>query len=381
MKVRRTYQALARTTGIHYYVRIMVDYDLSPKMKRLVKLIGKLSVSDPEGLTPKRIEEINDISIPNNLIVRKLLGKSAKDIDSKTFIIPVTDGMITGYLFEKKGSRDISDLTPLIIFYHGGGWIWGNMDLYNFFCAHLADITGASVLSVDYRLAPKYKFPTAVEDCYDTLIWAAAGCRYWKTDPDRIYLMGDSAGGNLAAVVSRLARDRKGPAIAGQVLLYPVTDGRMRTASYEKYKDSPTLTDKHMAFFINSYQREPKDILNPSFSPLLSKDHSRLPETLIITAEYDPLRDDGKLYAEALSSADTPVKYLEVKKTVHGFINYPNATGTEETESAIIQFIGGRPVEQVALISRKEWAKAIRKEQKQIKKQNKLYIPIESSKD
>lgn len=359
----------------------MADYDLSPKMKRLVTLIGKLSVADPEGLTPKRIEEINDISIPNNALIRKLLGKSAKNIDTKTFIIPVTEGMITGYFFEKQGSRDISDLTPLIIFYHGGGWIWGNMDLYNFFCAHIADITGASVLSVDYRLAPKYKFPTAVEDCYDTLLWAAAGCRYWKTDPDRIYLMGDSAGGNLAAVVSRLARDRKGPAIAGQVLLYPVTDGRMRTASYEMYKDSPTLTDKHMTFFINSYQKEPKDILNPSFSPLLSKDHSRLPQTLIIGAEYDPLRDDGKLYADALASADTPVKYLEVKKTVHGFINYPKATGTEETESAIIQFIGGRPVEQVALISRKEWATAIRKEQKQIKQQNKLYIPAESTKN
>ncbi len=310
-------------------------------------------------------------------MIRKLLGKSAKDITTKTFIIPVTDGMISGYLFEKQGSRGISDLTPLIIFYHGGGWVWGgNMDLYNFLCAHLADITGgAAVLSVDYRLAPKYKFPTAVEDCYDTLVWAAAGCRYWKTDPDRIFLIGDSAGGNLAAVVSRLARDRKGPSIAGQVLLYPVTDGRMRTNSYEKHKDAPSLTDKQMAFFINSYQREPKDILNPNFSPpLLAKDHSRLPETLIIGAEYDPLHDDGMLYADALASADTPVKYLEVKKTIHGFINYPKATGTEETESAIIQFISGRPVDQVALISRKEWAIAQKKELKKIKKQSKHYI-------
>jgi acetyl esterase len=148
----------------------------------------------------------------------------------------------------------------------------------------------------------------------------------------------------------------------------------MRTQSYEKYKDSPTLTDKQMAFFINSYQREPKDILNPSFSPLLGKDHSRLPQTLIIGAEYDPLHDDGMLYADALASADTPVKYLEVKKTVHGFINYPKATGTEETECAIIQFIGGRPVEQVALISRKEWARAQNRELKKIKKQSKHFV-------
>lgn len=352
----------------------MDGYDLSPRMKRLIKLVNRVAISDPEGLSAARIEELNDISIPNILIIRKLLGKSAKNITSKTFVIPVQGGMISGYLFEKQTTKSISDLTPLIIYFHGGGWVWGNMDLYNFLCAHLADITGAAVLSVDYRLAPKHKFPTAVEDCYDTLIWAAAGCRYWKTDPDRIFLVGDSAGGNLAAVVSRLSRDRKGPAIAGQVLLYPVTDGRMRTESWERFKDSPTLNDKQMAFFVNTYMREPKDILNPLFSPLLGKDHSRLPETLVIGAEYDPLRDDGLLYADALASADTPVKYLEVKKSVHGFFLYPQATGTEETESALIQFIGGRPVEQVALISRKEWQKAQKSELKQFKRQSKHYI-------
>ncbi len=365
--------ALQCYTTIHS----MDNYDLSPKMKRLVALIERVSPNDPDELTPKRIQEINDISIPNNAIMRRLLGKKASNIDSKTFIIPVTDGVVTGYYFEQRGKRDLSDLTPLIIFYHGGGWVWGNMALYNFFCARLADITQAAVLSVDYRLAPKYKFPTAVEDCYDTLIWAAAGCRYWKTDPDRIFLVGDSAGGNLAAVVSKLARDRKGPPIAGQILLYPVTDGRMRTDSYTKYKDSPTLTDKDMAFFINNYQKEPKDILNPNFSPLLGKDHSRLPPTLIIGAEYDPLHDDGMLYADALASADTPVKYLEAKKTVHGFINYPNATGSEETECAIVQFIGGRPVEQVALITRSQWDKANKKELRNIKKQSKYHIEAE----
>jgi acetyl esterase len=361
------------------YIEVTMEaYDISPKMRRLIKLVNRVAITDPESLNTARIEEINDISIPNNLIIRKLLGKSAKNIATKTFIIPVNVGMVSGYLFEREGSRGISDLTPLIIYYHGGGWVWGNMDLYNFLCAHLADITGAAVLSVDYRLAPKHKFPTAVEDCYSTLLWAAAGCRYWKTDPDRIYLAGDSAGGNLAAVVSRLARDRKGPQIAGQILLYPVTDGRLRTESFERFKDSPTLTDKQMTFFINAYMREPKDILNPDFSPLLGKDHSRLPEALIIGAEYDPLRDDGLLYAEALASADTQVKYLEVKKTVHGFFLYPQATGTEEVESAIIQFIGGRPVEQVALISRKEWNKAQKLELKKIKKQAKHFIDVET---
>ena len=355
----------------------MTEYDLSRRMKRLIKLVNKISNWDPDELTAERIAELNAVSLPSNVLTRRIFGKPARNITTKTFVIPVDDGKVTGYLFEKEGSREISDLVPLIIFYHGGGWVWGNMDLYNIICAHLADVTGASVLSVDYRLAPQHRFPTAVEDCYNTLLWAAAGCRYWKNDPDRIFLVGDSAGANLAAVVSRLARDRKGPAIAGQVLLYPVTDGRMRTASYEEHKDSPTLTDRQMTFFIHNYQREPKDTLNPNFSPLLAKDHSRLPPTLIIGCEYDPLRDDGVLYADALASADTPVKYLEVKKGFHGFFAYPRATGTDEAESAITQFVGGKPVEQVALISRKEWLKAEKLELKKIKKQSKHYIDAE----
>ncbi len=355
----------------------MATYDISRKLKRIIKLSKRITTRDITGLTEERIDEINNISIPNNWVTRRLLRKPAKNIDSKTFIIPVTEGVITGYFFEKRGSKALSGLSPLIIFYHGGGWTWGNMDLYNFFCARLADLTQASVLSVDYRLAPRYKFPTAVEDCYDTLLWAANGARYWKTDPDRIFLIGDSAGGNLAAVVSRLSRDRKGPPIAGQILLYPVTDGRMRTDSYAQYKDCPTLTDKDMTFFIQNYQREPKDILNPNFSPLLAKDHSRLPPTLIIAAEYDPLHDDAMLYADALASADTPVKYLEVKKTVHGFINYPVATGAEETECAIQQFVGGRPVEQVILTTPKQLEKQNKRELKLAHKTNKNLISVE----
>lgn len=359
------------------YDELMTEYDLPRRMKRLLKLAQRVSAWDPDELTPDRIAELNGKAHPSSLLIRRLFGKPARNITTKTFVIPVNDGKVTGYLFEKEDSRGISDLLPLIIYYHGGGWIWGNMDRYNIICAHLADITGATVLSVDYRLAPQHRFPTAVEDCYNTLLWAAAGCRYWKNDPDRIFLVGDSAGGNLAAVVSRLARDRKGPAIGGQVLIYPITDGRMRTASYAEYKDSPTLTDRQMAFYIHNYQREPKDTLDPNFSPLLAKDHSRLPPTLIIGAEYDPLRDDGVLYADALASADTPVKYLEVKKGLHGFFSYPKATGTDEAQSAITQFIRGKPVEQVALIGKKEWLKAEKLELKKIKKQAKHYIETE----
>lgn len=353
--------------------------NISKKLQRIIQLSKRLAGnSDGSDLTELQINERNKASIPNNWLTRRLLKKPASKVETSTFIIPVEDGMVTGYFFQRRGeqSRQLTNLRPLIIFYHGGGWVWGNMDLYSFLCARIASITNAAVLSVDYRLAPQHKFPVAVEDCYNTLLWAAQGARYWKVDPERIYVMGDSAGGNLAAVVSRLARDRKGPPLAGQILIYPVTDGRLRTPSFSQYKDSPSLTAKEMNFYVKSYQKEPKDILNPNFSPLLSKDHSRLPPTLIITAEFDPLLDDGRLYAEALKSADTPVKYLECKKTVHGFMVFPAAEGTEETESAIIQFVNGRPIDQVELLTTEQLRKRTAQELKIAKKSNRSTIEV-----
>ena len=350
---------------------------ISKKLRRIIRLSKKITGElDGSELTEQQISDLNKRSIPNNWLTRRILKKPAKHVETSTFIIPVDEGVITGYFFQRKGphERQLTNLRPLVIYYHGGGWVWGNMDLYHFICARIASITHAAVLSVDYRLAPQYKFPTAVEDCYNSLIWASQGARYWKVDPERIYVMGDSAGGNLAAVVSRLSRDRKGPHLAGQILIYPVTDGRLRTPSFTQFKDSPTLTARDMQFFVKSYQSEPKDILNPNFSPLLSKDHSRLPPTLIITADNDPLLDDGRLYAEALASADTPVKYLPCKHTVHGFLAFPAADGTEETEAAIMQFVGGRPIDQVELLTMSQLRKRNRRELQVARKTNRSFI-------
>ena len=357
----------------------MVTYGLSSAMWKLVEKVRKGNYFDPATATVEQIQLLNNT--PLNKRYKKLLGKYPRGIESETFIIPVDGGAITGYFFRSRSHREVSDVTPLVVFFHGGGWVFGNMDLYNIFCARLADRLQASVLSVDYRLAPAHKFPIAIEDCYNTLLWAAAGSRYWKVDPDQIFLMGDCAGGNLAAVVSRLARDRKGPAIAGQILVCPITDGRMRTPSYETCKDSPTLTAKQMAFYINQYANEPKDILNPNFSPMLGLDQSRLPETLVITAEYDPLKDDGALYAKQLQANDTPAKCLEAKKTFHGFLCYPKADGAEEALCAISQFVSGRPVAQVALISTCAYRAQLRREQREAQRKLKNHLAADSEQD
>ncbi|NLA93219.1 MAG: alpha/beta hydrolase [Spirochaetales bacterium] len=352
---------------------------LSKKMRRILKLYNKQSGGlESVDLTEAQIDEINRRSLPKNRISRILYKKPARGITTATFIIPVEEGVVTGYLYRSEDpKKQLSNLSPLIVFYHGGGWIWGNMEVYDLVCRRLCALTGAPILSIDYRLAPQHKFPIPVEDCYNALEWAVHGARYWKVDQESIYVMGDSAGGNLAAAVCRMARDRKGPAIAGQILIYPSTDGRLRTPSVNKFKESPTLTSREMQFFIQSYQREPKDILNPNFSPLLAKDFSRLPPALIITADNDPLLDDGKLYAEALISGDTPARYLECKNTVHGFFGFPDADGREESDVAIMQFLSGRALESIELMKLKDYRRLLRQENKVAAKANKGLISVE----
>ena len=331
----------------------MDEYVLDPSLKRILRKRRKLGIGDVTTAAEATIDAYNRSEFKSS-VFRKLYRPKTKNIISRTFIIPVTDGAVTGYLFEKVKDKAIAGQNSLIVLFHDGGWMLGNMRKCNAVCSNICDATGASVLAIDYRLAPKFRFPVPLEDCYEAFLWAAQGARYWKVDPDKIYVMGNCAGGNLAAGVSRLARDRKGPKIAGQILFSPVTDGRMRTESYEKFKDCPTLTTRAMAFYIQNYSREPKDILDPLFSPLLAKDYSRLPETLIICGEYDPLLDDSVLYAEALSSADTPAKCLVCKGMIHSFIDFPCLEAWKDSMYAVATFIGGRAVSGIELLSRKE---------------------------
>ena len=331
----------------------MGEYDLNSKLKRLLNKRKILGIGDVTTASADDILSYNRSEFKQSLF-RKIYKPKTHNIIERTFIIPVTDGAVTGYLFEKVKDKAISGQNSLIVLFHDGGWMLGNMRKSNAICSNICNTTGATVLSIDYRLAPQFKFPIPLEDCYQAFLWAAQGARYWKVDPDKIYVMGNCAGGNLAASVSRLARDRKGPKIAGQILISPMTDGRMRTESYEKFNDCPTLTKKNMSFFIQNYSREPKDILDPLFSPLLAKDHSRLPESLVICAEYDPLLDDSKLYADALNSADTPAKCLVCKDTVHSFIDFPTLDEWKDCMYAIAAFIGGRSVSGIEILDKKE---------------------------
>ncbi|GAA4354772.1 alpha/beta hydrolase [Angustibacter luteus] len=213
---------------------------------------------------------------------------------------------------------------PLVLYFHGGGWVQGGVSGFDSVCAQVASGVGAVVVSVDYRLAPEHPFPAAVEDAFDATSWAVARAESWQVDPARVAVMGDSAGANLAAVVSQLARDAGGPPIAAQVLAYPGLDGTLSSPSVVALADAPILTRRAIDDFVDRYYPT-GDRRDPRFSPLHAPDLSRLPRTLVQTAEYDPLRDDGLRYARALSEAGVAVRYTEYRDVPHGFLSFPGA--------------------------------------------------------
>lgn len=208
---------------------------------------------------------------------------------------------------------------PVLVYFHGGGWVIGTIETHDPLCRHLAKQAQAVVVSVDYRLAPEHKFPAGPEDCYAATSWVAEHAAELGGDPARVVVGGDSAGGNLAAAVSLMARDRGKPKIALQLLLYPVTDHSYETASYRENADGYLLTKQAMVWFWNHYLAKDADGANPYASPLRAKDVSGVAPAVVVTAEFDPLRDEGEAYAERLRQARVSVKLERYDGIIHGF--------------------------------------------------------------
>lgn len=337
----------------------MSDLKLDNKDRFFAEAYSSFFSLTPENLTEEEIKDSNNAPIKKRLKNRYIKHNNVlRQVDSTTFVVPVSDGgNITAYYFVSQTQARVLGSMPLTIFFHGGGWLHGNMDFYSTYLKYYAYTMKTAVLLVDYRLAPAYRFPTAIEDCYDALLWALDGVKYWKIDPDKVILAGDGFGATLASTVAILLRDRKGASVAGQILLYPLADCRLRTQSMETYKETPVISQKLLSWYIKNYAREPKDILSPMMSPLLYPDLSRLPATLIIGAELDPLSDDARLFGEALKKADTKVKVLIAEGAMHGFLPFKNAKGRREAETAIWQFTAGRNVENIEFLSNQEFSK------------------------
>jgi acetyl esterase len=207
----------------------------------------------------------------------------------------------------------------VLVYFHGGGWAIGDLDTHDPVCRTLTNAAGCMVISVDYRLAPENKFPAAAEDCYAATAWVASNAASIGGDPALLSVGGDSAGGNLAAVVSQMARDRGGPSLAFQLLVYPVTDGACDTRSYTENAEGYLLTRDAMLWFWDHYARDAEDKLNAYASPLRAENVAGLPPALVVTAEYDPLRDEGEAYGERLRAAGVPVQVTRYDGMIHGF--------------------------------------------------------------
>lgn len=209
---------------------------------------------------------------------------------------------------------------PALIYFHGGGWMIGGLDTHQSPCCALANAAGCAVIAVDYRLAPEHKFPAAAEDCYAATRWASENASAVGIDPRRIAVGGDSSGGNLAAAVSLMARDRHSFAPTCQLLIYPVMDCYFETRSYRENATGYGLAREGMIYYWRQYLRNDEDASNPYASPLREKNLHGLPPALVLTAEYDPLRDEGLAYAKRLQDAGVPVTIRDYEGLIHGFL-------------------------------------------------------------
>jgi acetyl esterase len=234
--------------------------------------------------------------------------------------IPSPAGSIPARIYTPMTLRQTAGLAPCLVFFHGGGWVIGDLDSHDVVCRKLADAGQLIVISVDYRLAPEHKFPAAVDDAIAATAWIAANAGQLGIDASRLCVGGDSAGGNLAAVVSIAARDRNGPAISGQVLIYPATDFAMTHPSHREPETSILLTHSVIRWFSDHYLNVAADATDWRASPARAVTLAGLPPAYVLTAGADPLRDEGNEYAQRLKDAGVPVTYRSFPGQFHGFI-------------------------------------------------------------
>jgi acetyl esterase/lipase len=243
--------------------------------------------------------------------------------------IPGPSGTIPARLYDPPGAG--LEARPLIVYLHGGCWALGDLETHDGVCRFLAASTAAAVLSVEYRLAPEHPFPAGLDDALAAFRWASAETARLGADPNRIAIAGDSAGGNLAAAVARLARDDGGPSPAMQVLIYPVVDTVGERASRYAFASGFLLTKAELDWFERQYLPDGVDRGDPRVSLLQAGDLSGLPPAYIATAGFDPLRDEGEAYAAALREAGVPVALRRHPGLIHGFANMTAVSGNART--------------------------------------------------
>jgi acetyl esterase len=248
-------------------------------------------------------------------------GSPPEPFSIEELFVPGVAGDIPTWIYRPDANKNL----PLLIYYHGGGYTIGSLKSHDCVCRALCVEANCIVVSVDYRLAPENKYPAAVEDAWSAAKWLAENAESLGADKNRIAIGGDSAGGNLAAVVSLLAKESGGPKFTFQLLIYPGTDMSCSFESHKKFGKGYRLTNELVEWFYDHYFSSDDDINHWQASPLNAEDLSDLPPAFVISAGYDPLQDENRAYAEKLAKAGVAVKHSHYESMMHGFITMPGA--------------------------------------------------------
>ena len=289
---------------------------LDPESQRLIDLMAAANRPAWNTLSPQVARELYLSLRPG------AQGTRPAEVKVMDRTIPGPSGALPVRLYRPASAPADSEL-PALVFAHGGGWVFGNLDSHDVLCAQLAIEAGIAVFAVDYRLAPEARFPGAFDDVVAGLKWVAANGASVGIDATRLAIGGDSAGGNLAAAVSIWARDNGGPKLLLQLLAYPVTDAVARAESYRRYEDGYGLNAATMEWFFDHYTPDKTIRADWRLSPLRAKSLAGLPPALVITAGYDPLRDEGRAYAFRLQQEGTLADLVEFGGMLHGFLSSP----------------------------------------------------------
>ncbi len=285
----------------------------------LMRLFPSFSISH---MSPEFIEKSRGAALPHNPLLDFFLGEIVHGVVVGERAIQGPGGPILLRIYTPQPVAAAP--RPLIVYFHGGGWVLGSVRAGDWMCSIMARDVDAVVVSVDYRLAPRDKFPAAVEDCAAALVWCSENAASLGADAGKIGVMGESAGGNLAAVVCLWAKERGGPQIRHQALLYPVTDVTISTGSYEVNREAIILSAADGEAFLRYYLDTDSDPADWRISPLQAHDHAGLPPAIVVVAGHDPLHDQGVLYAQKLAAAGVPVLLKDYPAMPHGFANFPH---------------------------------------------------------